>query len=365
MKRKWLLRFLEKSSKRIVHLTTLIILLFGFSPLFGQDAPKLVSRSFTQAAMRTAVEYWTPERMQNAIPMDLGSVDPNGPSAKATTPERSEPEVKVPGQPPPLGNSLGQTAHPRADAGILAEYPYPFDRFPVDPSVYGMYPYSTVGKVFFTLDGGDFVCSASVIDPGHLLLTARHCMYDIDTGSFATNWAFYPGYFQGPGFLGAWPARILVTWGSGPNWRYDIGIVQLFDDDAVGCGGSSGSPIWFYTGYLGYAWNTDYLTGYWEQFGYPQAPPFDGQSMFEVSSGFGAENVFGLDQTIDTVEVGNDMTGGSSGGPWILDFGVGNYTNGVNSFKFLAAHPDAMNSPKFLGYNFGDLIAAAIAQPCP
>ena len=36
----------------------------------------------------------------------------------------------------------------------------------------------------------------------------------------------------------------------------------------------------------------------------------------------------------DTIGVGCDMTGGSSGGPWILGLGRGNYINGLISYGY-------------------------------
>jgi V8-like Glu-specific endopeptidase len=256
-------------------------------------------------------------------------------------------------------------------------YAYPFTQFPVLQLLYRtnlVYPYTTVGKLFFTLGGLDYVCSASVVRP-RILLTARHCIFDYvhpSGGAFATNVVFYPGY-NGTANIplgGAWFARFLYTWvANAPNWNYDIGFIQLYDDNEAGCGGSSGGiPIENYTGYLGYWYGGSYNKRHWNEFGYPAAPPFGGNVMFESQSSTGAQDQFGL---VDTVEVGNSQTGGTSGGPWILTFkpgqaGANNYANGVNSFRFtLPDRSRAINSPKFFDYNFNQLLLGALALPCP
>ena len=275
-------------------------------------------------------------------------------------------------------------------------YAYPFSRSNVLTQLYRnatrKYPYTTVGKLFFTLNGLNYVCSASVVRP-HLLLTARHCVFDyVDPsgGSFATNMVFDPGYLNGANtnLGGGWVARRMATWVSNaPGYDYDIGFVQLFDDDLRGCNASlGGTPIESYTGYLGYWYGNasgnfasygpsgsgcsfgDYSKRQWSEFGYPHAPPFDGKRMVQSDSSTGALDFLGA---TNTVEVGNDMSGGSSGGPWILCFtpglsGARNYANGLNSYRWISPnHASAMNSPQFHDYNFNQLLIFAQGLSCP
>ena len=148
---------------------------------------------------------------------------------------------------------------------------------------------------------------------------------------------------------------------------YDIGFVQLYDDNHRGCNGSAGGkPIETYTGFLGYSYGGSYRKRQWNQLGYPQAAPFNGKVLVETESSTGAEDLFGF--FIDTVEVGNSQTGGTSGGPWIRNFkpgfaGAKNYANGINSFR-LVGQPLAVDSPKFFNYNFNRLLQRAQALPC-
>ncbi len=356
--------------------------------LMGQNAPQLGAKQFDAAARAAAVAYWTPERLQNAIPMDLLPVDQNVTSGSSAPPTVGEPLVSVPGQLPTFANSARlaitssniQASGSSGNIGIQGyTYPYPFTLYPVfsplyDETIPPVYPYSTIGKVFFTIPGqGDFVCSASTSRP-HLVLTARHCVFDYiepSGGQFATNVVFFPGWHNGQNATlgGAWPARNLATWvTNAPVFRYDIGYIQTFDDDGVGCGGSAGgNPIEFYTGFLGFQFGGDYSSRHWDELGYPQAPPFDGTILIESESSTGAEDQFG--QT-DTIEVGSSLTGGASGGPWIIAFVPGptgniNFANGVNSFKF--TNPDhslAINSPKFFDYNFNQLLILSFRRAC-
>ena len=377
--------------------------------LFGQ-APRMGASPQILAQQVSAITtYWSPQRRAEAIPREK-IVDPLSVSAPTVAPTAVEPEVSKPGAPPRLGGGVaGATtvdapeleywseerraaAVPRefgVDAGGTEApaatveptgytYAYPFSQFAVSQLLYRtnrVYPYITVGKLFFTLGGLDYVCTASVVRP-HILLTARHCIFDYlhpSGGRFATNVVFYPAY-NGTGNAalgGAWYARRLITWvANAPNLNYDIGFVQLFDDNEAGCGGSAGGqPIETYTGYLGYQYGGSYNKRHWNQFGYPSAPPFSGDRMIESQSSTGAQDQFGF---TDTVEVGNSQTGGASGGPWILTFkqgqtGANNYANGINSFKFFV--PDrsrALNSPKFFNYNFNQLLVGAMSFfACP
>ena len=59
------------------------------------------------------------------------------------------------------------------------------------------------GRVLFSMGGGDWICSGSVVDgrdaTGYrIVLTAGHCVTDTDTGKFATNWLFIPAFDTAP-----------------------------------------------------------------------------------------------------------------------------------------------------------------------
>ena len=374
-----------------IFLVVTLLTLTGEFDLAAQNAPQLGFKRFDQEKRFATMAYWTPERLLNAIPRDLLQAGQSAAPGNLEAPTVGEPLVSAPGQLPAFESAApharvtgnNEPAVHIADIGILGyAYPYPFTLYSVLGLLYNetippVYPYSAIGKLFFTIPGqGDFVCSASTSRP-HLVLTARHCVFDTGTQTFATNVMFFPGWHSGSNLTlgGGWPARILATWtGGNPGGicggggcQYDIGYIQTFDNDGVGCGGSAGgAPIENYTGFLGFLYGGDYSSRHWDEFGYPAAAPFDGTIQIESESSTGAEDQFG---NTDTVEVGSSLTGGSSGGPWIQNFAPGvagpvNFANGVNSFKFFA-RPDAINSPKFFDYNYNQLRIFSEGLACP
>ena len=83
-------------------------------------------------------------------------------------------------------------------------------------------------------------------------------------------------------------------------------------------------------------------------------------------------DLFGVN---DTISIGSDQTGGSSGGPWILGFDPGsnpggfpgtNQANGLNSYQWtVPARPLEINGSQFKDYNFNQLRLFAEGLPCP
>jgi hypothetical protein len=105
----------------------------------------------------------------------------------------------------------------------------------------------------------------------------------------------------------------------------------------------SGTTLVDTVGSLGFAYGTGRVQ-HWESFGYPAAPPFDGMRQHVCAASFATNDPFFKRRA--TIAIGCDMTGGSSGGPWILDFGRGYYLNGVNSYG-LRGLPNAIFGPYF------------------
>jgi hypothetical protein len=86
-------------------------------------------------------------------------------------------------------------------------------------------------------------------------------------------------------------------------------------------------------GARGIAFNQDVDQTY-RSIGHPQAPPFDGQKMFYCDSDFGYLDIFVPSPA--PMAIGCDMTGGSSGGGWIVEdpeTGEG-FVHSVNSYGY-------------------------------
>jgi hypothetical protein len=213
------------------------------------------------------------------------------------------------------------------------------------------------GKVLFTMAGSNWVCSASAVNDGRstysLVLTAGHCAYDETNGGFATNWTYVPSYDTSPTFTcgqttyGCWMSQGLVVdsgfaTAGGFNTQatvhdFAISIVGAGTNgtqlDAIGGAGSS-YPIAYpaiSTGATVHA------------FGYPAAGRYHGSDLTYCTG-----PTFN-DQYNDnkTWGIACDMTGGSSGGPWLAGFtqaGGGTLTS-LNSYGYRGLNN--MYGPKF------------------
>jgi hypothetical protein len=246
--------------------------------------PSSAGVALAGSSTRTTLEssgvrsFWTPKKMDRAVPLDAPR-DMLGAEALAT-------QARVP----------------------------PFVSEPV-PDPFAQ-PYPAVGKVFFRIDGGLYVCSAAITDaPSRSLVwTAGHCVRDPGRrGEFATKWIFVPGYDQGSQPYGSWPAKLLgVTraWAR-RNQHFDFGAAVIRPQGGVGVEDAVGSALPLGT-------NSAYEQS-WEAVGFPEASIW-GQQMWRCDSGLYRRDVF-PGSGPDPVGIGCDMTGGSSGGPWINEAG--------------------------------------------
>ena len=274
----------------------------------------------------TVIAYWTADRVARAVPRE---VSPDRLSSSAT------PQA---GRPGGGGGGGGTTVAGAAWTG-------------------GGKVKATTGKVLFTMGGVDYVCSGAVAEDASsttsLILTAGHCVYDEANGAFATNWLFVPDYEDGGAIItnpdgshsfscatvpyGCWTASALVTTTA---WANGGGSLAGFNNDyafaVVGPGGKPGESTQLdaAVGDNAIAFNVGHPTRVYS-FGYPQASPYNGQKLIhcagqDVADTWGGTTDFGLNC---------NMTGGSSGGPWFVNFdstsGTGSL-NSVNSFKYTA-----------------------------
>jgi hypothetical protein len=193
-----------------------------------------------------------------------------------------------------------------------------------------------VGKVFFTkYGGGNYVCSGSSIG-NKAVLTAGHCVSD-GAGHFHTNWVFVPAYRNAVRPYGTWTAfwkATFAAWHTSSNLARDVGFTAVSN---VG-----GKTLAATVGYLGFSWNYT-APLHWNMFGYPAGTPYNGAWLVQTQASRSR-----LDSTKSpaTRGIGTKQTGGCSGGPWIKDFIVGDYANGVNSYVY-TAQPLEIFSPYF------------------
>jgi V8-like Glu-specific endopeptidase len=231
------------------------------------------------------------------------------------------------------------------------------------------YPYRASGKLFFQKPGGaSFICSGTVLRP-RLILTAGHCVHKGSGGSggFYKSFLFVPAYHNGQAPYQAWNWRWVVTTGSWassngnvPN-KADFAIIEVEDRKF----GSQFKRIGQVVGWYGYRTNA-LVNNHTKKIGYPGNHD-SAQIMHQVDSAdfkSGGQN---------TRLYGSDMRGGSSGGAWVMNFGVKaagqtgglqpwpNRIVGVTSYGFVATGPKVQGS-SILNQEFLTILNMACAH---
>lgn len=299
--------------------------------------------------VNAALKYWTKEKMRNAKPYPMpkrkGAVHrvhaspaeaPSGaPSLIEGYAGDSVPSAPLKGKSkaPAVLESPAAADMNEAVAAVTVgyNYPAPHTTFLVLDSLYGdtstPYPYKTVGKIFFTEAGEEYVCSGASIG-GRAVLTAGHCVSD-GGGVYHTNWIFVPAYYEEEEPFGAWSATWLITfpeYHNGGDLARDVAFAAVANH--------AGKKLSQVVGNLGFASSVSRIK-HWNMFGYPGDDPWDGEYMVETQASYAYE-----DETMTprTTGIGTTQTEGCSGGPWIWKFKPGprgggtNYANGVNSY---------------------------------
>ena len=85
------------------------------------------------------------------------------------------------------------------------------------------WPYRAVGKLFFTDDGSNFVCSASVMSK-RVVVTAGHCVFS--DGDFVSNIMFAPAFHEGQAPFGTWTSNFVATT---DEWMADESVPNASD----------------------------------------------------------------------------------------------------------------------------------------
>lgn len=298
--------------------------------VFAQNAKQPESNLRKEApsvSINSTQTYWSPERLKNAKPLPLptsfnGVVTGVTPQVAGQSQASSgaAPTVKVPiNQQPLFTPNHPQVQNNGVQPNNVGTKSARFTSSQIVPlSADLSYPYVTSGKLFFTQPGvGDFVCSAAVIKP-RLILTAGHCVHKGSGGNngFFTNFVFIPAYRDGAAPYRQWSWSHVITtnnWSTGngsvPN-AADYAIIEVSDQLFSGSTRKIGSVV----GYFGYK-TLDLLPNHVTMLGYPVNLD-SGEKMHQITAGSygsGGNN---------TAVYGSDMSGGSSGGPWVQNFGV-------------------------------------------
>ncbi len=280
----------------------------------------------------STADYWTPERMKNAVSGEVLAT-------KALT--RAQAAVglaDLPVSPEQLFPALGRAVTIEGQKATSTKAPSAVDR----KANAGEPPVSHIGKVFFTLGGVNYVCSGNSVTSANqsTVSTAGHCVNE-GPGAFASNFTFVPAYVDGAAPYGKWTAKALYTtsqWSSSGNMQYDTGFAVMNT--------LNGQKLSDVVGASGVQFNAPRGLAY-KSFGYPAASPFTGESP-RSCSGTAADDPY--NPQYNTQGIPCNMTGGSSGGPWFIGTSSSGYQNSVNSYGY------GGNSTKMYGPYWGTVI---------
>ena len=236
--------------------------------------------SVRSADQQSVEDYWTKERMENATPLEERKLE------RSDTPNRQKLDSSVDGDKQLLDGVIGN-----------------LDTVKAAPNT------SFIGKVFTTLNGKNFIGSGVIVvsDSHDLVVTAAHVIYSLDDSQFVENMMFVPGYDDGNAPFGKWTAQkmsVLKQWSdNAPNHDdYDIGLARMRPNDDTNIQDVAGAS--------GICFNCRKDAGI-TAYGYPGATD-NGQRLVAC---LGTTEPEGEHLIIRDCPA---MTGGASGGPWLL-----------------------------------------------
>ena len=134
---------------------------------------------------------------------------------------------------------------PQGTKGVFDGYPGNYNSI-----FYSSYPFYAVGRLYFQDNIGSYWCTAALISPNNVAVTAAHCMWNADAHFWYYNFAFVPDDYYGSGPEGVFPYTIgwvNVAWRfakkSSSALAYDVGVLQF-----------EYNPVQYF-GWLGYTMN--------------------------------------------------------------------------------------------------------------
>lgn len=221
---------------------------------------------------------------------------------------------------------------PNADVALEAfgsgGHPYTTSRASAEGSSTPVeeYPWRPAGKLFMKFGDATFVCTASVIRKG-LLVTAAHCVHNfgLGAGGFADAITFQPARHEGSIPFGTWTGKqwwIPTVYFNGTDvctvagvvCENDVAVVVVEENDDGEFIGDVTGTYDFKDEDYGYPVFLGQKAAQFTQLGYPSAN-FDGDKMIQTES-------LGYQDDPFNVIIGSNQTGGSSGGPWLQNFGA-------------------------------------------
>lgn len=193
---------------------------------------------------------------------------------------------------------------------------------------------TSVGKLFSVKPNGvDYSCTASIVTSGskNIIYTAAHCVYNKDTENYGdegwhSNFLFIPAYHekringervaQAP--FGEWPVSEASVF---HGWTVDHD--RAFDQAFMALDSSGEHRLQDTTGANGLTYNEPKSQLFINVWGYPVLDEYENQTWrpHVCSNGMWSSSA----AVPNGVRMMCDMTGGSSGGPWMKSRPTANY----------------------------------------
>jgi len=200
------------------------------------------------------------------------------------------------------------------------------------------YPFRAVGQLHFLIGPNSYYCSASLIKPG-IVVTAGHCVANYGQSQFYKSWTFTPAFQNGTAPYGVWTtakAYVVTAYYKGTDSCEQYGVVCPDDVAVLILNSQSGKYPGATTGWFGYqtggySYNSSHQAEI-TQLGYPIA--LDGGLYMERTDSQGYTSASSSNNTI----IGSLMTGGSSGGPWVVNLGKPPTLTSPTTFGTAASH---------------------------
>lgn len=235
------------------------------------------------------------------------------------------------------------------------------------------YPYRAAGKLFFNEPAGSFICSASLIKRG-IVVTAAHCVANYGKKQFYSGWQFVPGYRNGSAPYGVWTVRqafVLTAYYNGTDNCAQYGVVCPDDVAVLILNTQNSSYVGTTVGWFGYWYGGGFTSNgltQITQLGYPAG--LNNAVYMERNDSYGYKSSSNSNNTI----IGSNMNGGSSGGPWMVNFGLPytltgesngsgySFTNavvGVTSWGYTSNSPKEQGASPFTSGNIQAILNSA------